>query len=345
MSASHPAPPCAYDDPTETALDWFVRRRAGLDAAETAELQAWLSASPRHGDALERWAHQWDALDALPAAGISRLRDQLAADLGRERRPTPARWRGVPAWAAFGAAALLLTAGGLGYWHWDERQQHQAVYAQSFATARGQQTTLTLPDGSRLSLDAATQSQVTYYRQRREVRLPEGQVMLEVAKDPSRPFDVIAGPLRITVLGTRFAVRYTPASTGDGHVHVAVEQGHVSVTGDKQRNEAVELRAGQQVDGDAQGHLGAVAPIASDQVAAWRDGCVSFQDAPLSQVLAEFERYGDTGLLVPEARVAALRLTGTFNPRHLENFRRVLPQILPVRLRTRGVRTEILTAP
>lgn len=336
-----PAAPADLDDLDDQALHWFVRQLAGLNSAEAAQLQAWLAAAPAHGESLNRWTQQWDELDALPAAGVHRLRRQLKAELAQVKpsRPWNRNWR-------FGMAclvALLLGMGGITDSGRDDQQQ--ALHSQSFATARGQQLSLTLPDGSRLLLDSATRGEAILYRKRREVHLPEGQAMFEVQKDPERPFDVMAGPLRVTVLGTRFAVRYTPASLQDGRVHIAVEEGRVRIADAKHAEKAVELLAGQQVDSDQQGRLGAVSSIPPAEVASWREGRVSFEDATLAQVLAEFERYGETGLVLNDSRVAALRLTGTFDPRRLENFRRVLPQVLPVRLQTRGEWTEILAAP
>lgn len=223
-------------------------------------------------------------------------------------------------------------------------RQPSPLYSQSFATARGQQLALTLPDGSQVRLDTASRGEVVLYRERREVRLTEGQAMFQVARDEARPFDVWAGPLRITVLGTRFAVRYT---TGDeGRVRVAVEEGHVGVAAAQPTGAAaIELNAGQQVDGDAVGRLGSVTAVAADGVAGWREGRLSFENATLAQVLREFERYGATGLVLKDSRTAALRLTGTFNPHQLDNFRRVLPQVLPVRLQSRGELIEIQAVP
>jgi len=327
----------------EQALDWFIRERAGLDAIDAVELQQWRS-SPDHAQALDRWQRQWEALGALPAPGIAGLRRQLAADLSQEKEglaPRTAWWPASARGQRLGAAtalAVTLIAGGLLAW---QHESQQPTYAHHFASARGQQAAMTLPDGSRLRLDTATHGEVALYRERRELKLPEGQIVFEVARDPSRPFDVWAGPLRITVLGTRFAVRHTPADAQDGRVHIAVEEGLVRVAQARGGMAAVELHAGQQVDSDAAGQLGAVLQVPADGIASWRDGRVSFEDATLAQVLAEFERYAPTGLVLADAQVAELRLTGTFDPRHLENFRTVLPRVLPVRLRPRGNQVEI----
>lgn len=59
--------------------------------------------------------------------------------------------------------------------------------------------------------------------------MPEGQAVFSIKGDPSRPFDVLAGPLRITVVGTRSSVRFTPGIRGEEGVQVAVEEGRVRV--------------------------------------------------------------------------------------------------------------------
>lgn len=336
------------------ALDWFVRRENGLDAVEEARFQAWLTAHPQHAAAFARWQGDWSALGKLPADGLARLRHNLAAELSAEmtinqarRRPTGAartRWwllAGVKSCSAVAAALIVIC--GSGYLAWQHEQQ-QPVYVQSFATERGQQRDVTLPDGSQLRLDTATHADVAFYRQRREVRLTEGQVVFKVQADTNRPFDVLAGPLHITVVGTRFSTRYTPGIPGEEGARVAVEEGRVRVSGRDTRasaleggataaSGAIELVAGQQVAVDVAGGLGAVQAISSAGIAPWRQGRVSFDNTPLAQALAEFSRYGNAELVIGDEKAAALRLTGTFDPRKLDNFRRVLPQVLPVALR------------
>ncbi len=350
----------------EQALDWFVRRGGGLTAAQERDFQTWLAAQPAHRAAYARWQGDWDTLDVLPADGVALLRRNLAIEAAqaaeadkvaapaRAARQAPAShdrpngrrawWRG---WAAFAPpaalATVLLSVSGGSYLAWSHWQQ-QPVYTQSFATLRGQQIDVQLPDGSRLRLDTATRADVTLYRHRREVRLPEGQAIFKVQGDAERPFDVVAGPVRVTVVGTKFSVRHTPGIPGDDGVRVAVEEGRVRVasTHTSQPTATVELTAGQQVSATSAGQLGAVSSLAGAGIAPWRDGRISFDNIPLAQALAEFERYGSTGLVADNPQVAALRLTGTFDPRRLDNFIRVLPQVLPVHLRTGGGVTHIL---
>jgi transmembrane sensor len=215
---------------------------------------------------------------------------------------------------------------------------------------RGQQSDVVLPDGSRIRLDTATRLDVTLYRQRREVRLIEGQAVFQVERDAGRRFDVMAGPVTVTVVGTRFSVRKVPGATGLHGVRVAVEEGRVRVAGPPHggadgSGETVELQAGQQVAVRAGGRLEPVQPLAPGGMAPWREGRINFDNVPLGEALAEFERYGRTGLVVRDDKVAQMRLTGTFDPARLANFKLALPKVLPVRLRGDAGSTEIVAVP
>jgi len=155
------------------------------------------------------------------------------------------------------------------------------------------------------------------------------------------------------VLGTRFSVRYAAANPQAG-VQVAVEEGRVQVlrvtpageaatpdgAGDPMRR--IVLTAGQAVASDAQGQLGAVSAVAAAGIAPWREGRVAFDNTPLSQALAEFERYGDTALRISDPVVGRLRLSGSFDVRKADNFARALPRALPVSLHDNGAMTEIV---
>jgi transmembrane sensor len=253
--------------------------------------------------------------------------------------PTPDR-SARPWYLAAALAIVLLSAVvGASFVGWSYWRQ-QPDYANTYLTNRGAQLDVALPDTTRMTLDASTRAEVSLYGSRRVVRLSTGQVVFEVPQD-GRPFEVQAGPWRIETAGARFAVRYTPKVDKDTRGHVAVEEGRVQV---RLGGASVDLGAGEKVAGDAAGRLGAVSRVATDAIAAWRSGRVSFDATPLVEVLAEFERYGATGLVPADPQVGALPVTGTFDPRRPEDLRRRLPELLPVRLQARGQLTEIVDA-
>lgn len=359
---------------------WATRQTEGLGAAAKAEFENWLRADPSHADAYQDMAQSLDPVRALSSDKIQHLRAGLRPDApaatpaqasitGAEpfaghlvspgsqsislptkrptQRPQQPALPGRRAWmagigrlvpqAATAAAAVALVGGGwMGWAHW----RSQPTFAKQYATARGQRLDVQLPDGSALQLDAATQAEVRLYRERREVRLLEGQAFFIVHADPQRPFDVLAGAMRITVVGTRFSVRRTFAGLDAGKTVLAVESGRVRVSGTDSPGAAeggqatghLELTAGQGVTADEAGRLQPVVSVAPASVAAWRNGRVSFNDTPLAEALAELERYGDTGLVVLDPAVGALRLGGSFNVRQADTLAQALPSLLPVRL-------------
>lgn len=332
--------------PTGSAIDqeaarWQLRVEQGLDAGDQACLQAWLAAAPDHAAAFARHRALSEELGALPAEGVHALRAGLPRRPARQATDAARRawWGRTVRWVPqVGVAALVCAvvgAGWLGHAWW----QQQPVFTQSYATARGQALAVTLPDGSTLQLDTATRAEVTLYRDRREVALPEGQALFAVQKDAARPFDVVAGPVRITVVGTRFAVRHT---AGDAGVRIAVEEGRVRVAAPADADAGLLLAAGQAFVAGSDGEPGTVSAVARGGVAPWREGRVAFDDTPLAQALAEFERYGDTRLRITDPAVGALRLSGSFDVRNADSFARAIQRMLPVRLRAQGGQMEIV---
>lgn len=339
----------------DEALDWWVRRQdAGWRAEDEAEFLAWWHQDPAHAHMYARCAQQSAQLDAMPADLLAGMRQRLVADqaaqAGRNGHSQPAdrTRRRLLLWPA--ASALATAAvGGVGYMAW-QHLQAQPLSVQAFHTERGQQQNVTLGDGSQLRMDTATALDVRYYRQRREVLLREGQLMLEVQPD-GRPFHVLAGATRVTVVGTRFSVRYTPSIAGNAGVQVAVEEGRVRVaslqdaerdSGDYDLQAGSLLTAGQEIAAHANGMPGPVRPVAEQGIALWRQQRVGFLDVPLSQALAELERYRATGLVVRDPEVAALRLSGTFDPMAVAALHRALPRALPVQLQARDQVTEVV---
>jgi len=375
-------------DPVELqAATWALRRRNGLDAQAQAELQAWLDADPRHAAALDEMEATLGEVRQLPDDDVAQLRAGLSPAHPRACNPprqsakaTPRPWLGgllsgwgqrlnllLPHSAAAVLAFAVVGGGWLGWDHW----RQQPLYAQAFSTERGQQLNANLPDateqhlaqGSALQLDTASRAQVRFYRDRREVHLQEGQAMFSVHSDPLRPFHVVAGALRITVVGTRFSVRHTGTGLDAGQTVVAVEEGRVRLerrwTGednphgtktpqdrtafaDALTDQPVELTAGQTVVADARGHIGPVSTLAANAIAPWRDGRISFDQTSLAQAIAEFERYGRTGLVVHDPAVAAMPVGGSYSLRQFHRFAETLPQVLPVRLVRQGEVTEVV---
>lgn len=265
--------PKAAAEIDRAAAGWLTRLGSpALDDDDRRAFRAWLEVDPAHAAALEAARRLWEGLDA-PAAGLA----------AAERR----RRCGMLA----AAAVCLLVAGAL----LRDGADHE--------TGAGEQATFTLPDGSRMTLDGNSAADIALDAATRRVTLRRGRAFFEVTPDAARPFMVTAGEVETRVLGTGFAV-----DRGAGAVAVVVERGRVAV---REAGAAVELAAGQTVTVSADG-LGVPEPAAMGSALAWRRGLMVFEDRTLAEVAAELGRAGVGRVVIPQAGVRELRLSGVF---------------------------------
>lgn len=320
----------------EQAVRWWVQQCEGFakDGARSHDaFLHWRDADPTHARAWADVQRTAAAIDALPAGALDALR--TSPRTLTHKPPVPSR-RSLLRLGAAAAACALLVGGAAVLLH-AERAVPQ--YAQGLRTERGQMLSADLPDGTRIDLDTDTALDVQMYSTRRHVRLEHGQALFDVSADPARPFEIEVGALRVTVVGTRFQIRHVA-----GHIDVEVIEGSVRVerVADGAIAESRLLSAGQAVALERGGPLSPTTTVAVDDVATWRQGRLNFDDVPLSAALAEFARYGDIGLAIPDPAVAALRVSGSFDIARVDRFAHALPRALPVRLQARAGGIDIV---
>ena len=254
------------------------------------------------------------------------------------------RWHGLPPASAQtrlhtsarrrGLGTLLGLAGVLGGSGllWRVWQAQVPQWQMAWRTLRGQQTSHRLPDGSHVTLDAQTALNAAYYGNRRHLVLGSGAAFFDVAADAGRPFSVDCGVVRITVLGTRFSIE----RSGD-RVRVDVAHGRVRVEHVSPRQSAAAMRW-ELTAGDGL-VIAPQSPGAAPSVervpaagATWREGRLSFDRAPLSQILDRLARYHPR-LLVVDPRVAQWPVTAEIRIAQADAWlRHVLPQAVDVKV-------------
>lgn len=236
--------------------------------------------------------------------------------------PRSARRRGIG--ALLGMAGLL--SSGLAWRMW---QQHVALWQMAWQTQRGQQLTASLPDGSRVTLDAQTRLEATYYGDRRQLALGSGGVYFDVARDTGRPFRIDCGSIRVTVLGTRFSI-----DREGQRVRIDVDSGLVRVNSERagpgQEAMRIELGPGEGLVIDAQADHAVQVRRTPALAAPWRAGRLSFDGAPLADIVERLSRYHPRSVAV-DPRLAALPVTAEIRIALVDEWlRHVLPRALPV---------------
>ncbi|MGQ0594232.1 MAG: FecR family protein [Gammaproteobacteria bacterium] len=279
------------DRPASEALVWFTRLcDTGIDPATRAAFETWRRARPENAAAYARLAALWDS-----PAFAEALRTYETPGSGPRARRAP--WRRARALAL--AACLVFLVIGLGSSPLLDR------YRADYFTETGEQQSVTLPDGSAVTLGSATALQLEHRGHGRGVRLLRGEAYFRVRAMPLEPpFRVRTDAALVRVAGTEFSV--SAASSA-----VAVRSGTVTyaVTGGKAP--PVTLTAGQGI-ATRDGALGPPRPIDLAHAFAWLAGRIAFRDRPLGEVLAEVERYLPGKILIVGARLASVRVTGSY---------------------------------
>jgi transmembrane sensor len=168
-----------------------------------------------------------------------------------------------------------------------------------------------LADGSVVTLNTATEIRLHFSADRRGVELVSGQANFEVAKDASRPFVVTAGGSEVRAVGTQFDVYKTADK-----VTVTLIEGKVAIKEAPVEAGAgaleVNLAAGEQLSYETK--TGAVRRASADipRVSAWRTRKLDFSDTPLTDAIAEANRYSRVQIQLDAPELQSARISGTF---------------------------------
>ncbi|PCI54380.1 MAG: hypothetical protein COB36_10355 [Alphaproteobacteria bacterium] len=199
---------------------------------------------------------------------------------------------------------------------------------QIYETDVGEQRVVVLADGSRVHLNTATRLNVNYSDQKRDISLLAGEAFFDVAKDAMRPFEVAAGHALVRAIGTHFYVR-----TEKGQVQVTVTEGRVEVSSPQSLGEGespLKLIAGQQLNYDAAGVISPVRKMATKRAIAWRSGNINFSGTPLTEVLAEINRYTKTPIIIGDERLKEYKVSGAFRIDEIDTLIDGLEHAFPI---------------
>lgn len=197
----------------------------------------------------------------------------------------------------------------------DSHRDSSQLTFNTLSTPRGGQFQVTLPDGTRVWLNAASSIQypTAFTGNTREVIIT-GEVYFEVAKNPGQPFGVSILPFkgrsgtRVEVLGTHFNIN---AYDDEDALRTTLLEGKVKVSSTVNPQYAI-LKPGQQASLSNQSNKSTSIPVQTvdvDQVMAWKNGSFNFDDKSLKEVMRQLARWYDIEV-VYEGKVPSVTLVG-----------------------------------
>lgn len=307
------------EDARLEAATWLVRFQSrGGDSATEPEFLHWLTRSDMNRNAWQAASHAWQGLQAARTDPIvARMR---AAALHRDAQGRfPRR-----TWAIGGiaAACVAITLVAVLPAKWRETDHAHPRSAQAFqprvlTTAVGERRTVSLQDGSAVTLDTHSEVQVTGWSAERRLRLVSGRAYFDVAKDEHRPFIVDVAHQQVTALGTTFDIRL------DGDVTtVDLLRGRVLVkeSGTSASDaQSIHLTAGNRLVAAADRRW-EITPIEPSNALAWMRGETLFDNTPLSAAVAEMNRYSERQLTIRSPELSGIAVNGVFRSGDIDQF-------------------------
>lgn len=321
MTASSP---CGkdLDDRLEAAAAWRVRIEEDATVCHSPAFLSWIADSANR-EAYGRTTSTWALFGEYTAAPeILALRSQALhrARMAFRRSFFPRR----RILRAMAATLVLAAFGGLGAWQfWFGPAEYR--------TGIGERRTITLEDGSRVSLDSDTEVRVEYSERARNLVLEHGRARFDVAHNVNRPFTVTAEDETVVAVGTSFSVERINntvlVTMIEGRVVVKSSSGktkHLSAPARK----LTSLIAGQELIVKA--NALPVIRVANLPVAtAWETGRLVFNNEPLGEAVARVNRYTDKPLAV-DPSVANVHISGVFNAGDVSAFIDAVTSYFPV---------------
>ncbi|QNA82619.1 DUF4880 domain-containing protein [Sphingomonas sp. So64.6b] len=309
----------AYQDPVDTdeqAALWCLRLGEGrLDAEQRRAFDEWMASDEAHVVAFEEAVAIWHGIDDVAdMPEMIRYRGEAVEAL---RRANASRWARGTRWgwttggwasAAAACAAVLLIA--MVYLFHDPMT--------SYSTGIGERRIVQLEDGTKLTLDAATQVNVRMDRNSRRLELVSGRAKFDVAHDALRPLSVLARNRLTLATGTSFSVELFKEQ-----MRVVLYEGRVEVmaqAADGTRRNILPaagqagptLVPGNQLIASTSGAATRIAPTDVSRSLSWESGQLTFDGESLALAVDRMNRDSREKLVIADPRIASYTVNGVF---------------------------------
>lgn len=311
-----------YEKIDVEAGEWISRINRGLSSSEKVEYQKWVSKDQRHYYVMMSLAHLWDDMEDL-----SRLAELFPEEGLAEHSGFTFSYAMSAALAAVMIAVIGLVSVNL-FFSFDPENIYE--------TSIGEQSLVSLQDGSQLTLNTNSLVTVIYDNNHRIINLERGEIHIDVAHDKSRPLSVKAGDRVIQAVGTAFNVELLDGKrlelvVTDGEVRVAGRDYFEQIlssklpratigSGDQESAQSVRLPSeslsvlqGERVVlGVENEQLVKVSDKEIEMMLSWQAGSLEFNGEPLENAISEISRYTSVEFEFDDDEIRHVRIAGVF---------------------------------
>jgi transmembrane sensor len=255
---------------------------------------------------------------------------------------------GLQHWIRQAAAAVVLFAIVGGAWLYFSNYNREAIegkdaLAKEVKTEYQQRKQLTLPDGSKVTLNANTKIKVSDNwsdKHVREVWL-DGEAFFEVVKKQNTgaaKFIVHTPELNVEVLGTAFNVKARRGAT-----EVVLQSGKVRLNKEKDANfKEIIMNPGERVRVVEDAPKPILTPkVETERVTAWTNGKIIFDNTPLSEVAKAIEDHFGYQVILEDKSLVTKLYTGELLTDSPDIFFTVLSKTLGIAIDIKGKKMTI----
>jgi transmembrane sensor len=314
-----------------------------IDLARDSDFQAWIlaptSETNRFWESVKnRYPYQQSTIEQarmlvigleatwqdIPESTVrdsfQRLRQKQLA-----QQPEPKRLLFRPVFYRYAAAVTLLLLAGVGWWLYEG-----TTSPIEYRTAYGQIQTVTLPDGSVVTLNANSTLQMAGDWQtegRREVQL-SGEAFFDVSKKPlgkRMSFVVHTGSADVVVLGTRFNV-----NTRRTRTQVVLQEGKVKLALQKQPD--VLMQPGDLVETTSGKTAIRRERVDAGRYVAWRDNVLVLEEERLSEIIQRLNDEYGLNVSIIDKNLLNERFTGSVPANKPELLLRLIAEAFRLRI-------------
>lgn len=295
----------------EEAAAWFAQWQTGT--VDTEAFERW-RADPARALAFARVTSAWEA--------ISENNEAVDDQTGMTRR----------GWLRTGIAGAVVVSAGTGLF------ASRAYAWESASTEVGETRKLRLSDGSMVALNTDTSISWRFSKASRELWLERGEVAIELQSGPEA--QLRTGASRALLGSGRFNARLRAEA-----LNLTVLRGRATATaGGSSTSSHLQAKPYQRIAFSSTGvTLRSESSDTVEAALAWQSGDVVFLDTPLSEAVAEYNRYLLRKIVIEDPSIGAIRVGGRFVSSDPADFLDAISSSLGVKTRTTATGYHLTT--
>ena len=198
-----------------------------------------------------------------------------------------------------------------------------------YNNVKGQIRRIVLADKSLVRLNGASQVRVVYEDGDRRAAMGQAEAAFTMTPSQDRPFLIGSGDRVIEMTGGEINVLRETSQSG-ARTTLTIRSGHAKVYPEDRAAEGLEAGPGQEVSWTDGQDPAAVRPVNAVNAFAWESHRLVYDKAPLSEVVADLNRYVARPIRIAEPALGELAYSGTLNLEGEDVMLRKIGAVLPV---------------